>query len=77
MGQLKKEYKLLAKKMAIKQESVKLSISDDCNGHDGDVDGNDYENKEKVLRITLKMMIKKITIITIMMMIMMMMMMIR
>ena len=63
--------------MAIKQESVKLSISDDCNGHDGDVDGNDYENKEKVLRITLKMMIKKITIITIMMMMMMMMMMIR
>ena len=74
MGQLKKEYKLLAKKMAIKQESVKLSINDDCNGHDGDVDGNDYENKEKVLRITLKMMIKKITIITIMMMMMMMMM---
>ena len=74
MGLLKKEYKLLAKKMAIKQESVKLSISDDCNGHDGDVDGNDYENKEKVLRITLKMMIKKITIITIMMMMMMMMM---
>ena len=68
---------MLAKKMAIKQESVKLSISDDCNGHDGDVDGNDYENEEKVLRITLKMMIKKITIITIMMMMMMMMMMIR
>ena len=61
--------------MAIKQESVKLSISDDCNGHDGDFDGNDYENKEKVFRITLTMMIKKITIITIIMMMMMMMMM--
>ena len=69
---VKKEKQVAYEKMAIKQESVKLSISDDCNGHDGDVDGNDYENKEKVLRITLKMMIKKITIITIMMMMMMM-----
>ena len=72
---MKKEKQVAYEKMAIKQESVKLSISDDCNGHDYDVDGNDYENKEKVSRITLKMMIKKITIITIMMMMMMMMMM--
>ena len=34
--------------MAIKQETVKLSISDDCNGHDYDVDGNDYENGKNV-----------------------------
>ena len=33
--------------MAIKQESVKLGISDDCNGHDDDVDGYDYENDKK------------------------------
>lgn len=34
--------------MAIKQETVKLSISDDCNGHDDDVDGYDYENDQNV-----------------------------
>ena len=33
--------------MAIKQESVKLGISDDCNGHDDDFDGYDYENDKK------------------------------
>ena len=42
----KKEYKLLANKMAIKQESVKLSISDDCNGHDGDVEIKINDNDE-------------------------------
>lgn len=36
------------RKMAIKQETVKLSISDDCNGHDYDVDGYDYENDQNV-----------------------------
>ena len=34
--------------MTIKQETVKLSISDDCNGHDYDVDGYDYENDQNV-----------------------------
>ena len=40
------------KKMAIKQESVKLSISDNCNGHDGDVeiknnhDDDDYDDDD-------------------------------
>ena len=34
--------------MTIKQETVKLSISDDCNGHDYDVDGYDYENGKNV-----------------------------
>ena len=32
--------------MAIKQESVKLSISDDCNGHDGDVEIKNNDNKQ-------------------------------
>lgn len=34
--------------MTIKQETVKLSISDDCNGHDYDFDGYDYENGKNV-----------------------------
>ena len=50
--------------MAIKQETVKLSISDDCNGHDYDVDGYDYEN-DKNVKNTMMMIITMITIITI------------
>ena len=50
--------------MAIKQETVKLSISDDCNGHDYDVDGFDYEN-DKNVKNTMMMIITMITIITI------------
>ena len=45
---MKKEKQIAYEKMAIKQETVKLSISDDCNGHDYDVDGNDYENGKNV-----------------------------
>ena len=50
--------------MAIKQETVKLSISDDCNGHDYDVDGFDYEN-DKNVKNTMMMIITMITITTI------------
>lgn len=45
---MKKEKQIAYEKMAIKQETVKLSISDDCNGHDDDVDGYDYENDQNV-----------------------------
>ena len=47
---MKKEKQVAYEKMAIKQETVKLSISDDCNGHDYDVDGYDYdyENDQNV-----------------------------
>ena len=44
----KRNTNCLPKKMTIKQETVKLSISDDCNGHDDDVDGYDYENDKNV-----------------------------
>ena len=47
-GIVKKEKQIAYEKMAIKQETVKLSISDDCNGHDDDVDGYDYENDQNV-----------------------------
>ena len=47
-GIVKKEKQIAYEKMAIKQETVKLSISDDCNGHDYDVDGYDYENDQNV-----------------------------
>ena len=47
-GIVKKEKQVAYEKMAIKQETVKLSISDDCNGHDYDVDGYDYENDKNV-----------------------------
>ena len=47
-GIVKKEKQVAYEKMAIKQETVKLSISDDCNGHDYDVDGYDYENDQNV-----------------------------
>ena len=46
--EVKKEKQVAYEKMAIKQETVKLSISDDCNGHDYDVDGYDYENDQNV-----------------------------
>ena len=45
---MKKEKQVAYEKMAIKQETVKLSISDDCNGHDYDVDSYDYENDQNV-----------------------------
>ena len=43
--------------MTIKQESVKLSIRDDCNGHDGDVgiknnDVDDDDDDDKVITIS-------------------------
>ena len=47
-GIVKKEKQVAYEKMAIKQETVKLSISDDCNGHDYDVDSYDYENDQNV-----------------------------
>ena len=47
-GIVKKGKQIAYEKMAIKQETVKLSISDDCNGHDYDVDGYDYENGKNV-----------------------------
>ena len=47
-GIVKKEKQIAYEKMAIKQETVKLSISDECNGHDDDVDGYDYENDQNV-----------------------------
>ena len=47
-GIVKKEKQVAYEKMVIKQETVKLSISDDCNGHDYDVDGYDYENDQNV-----------------------------
>ena len=47
-GIVKKEKQVAYEKMAIKQETVKLSISDDFNGHDYDVDGYDYENDQNV-----------------------------
>ena len=45
---MKKGIQIACQKMTIKQETVKLSISDDCNGHDYDVDGYDYENGKNV-----------------------------
>lgn len=45
---MQKGIQIACEKMAIKQETVKLSISDDCNEHDDDVDGYDYENDKNV-----------------------------
>ena len=45
---VKKGIKIACEKMAIKQETVHVNIRDDCNGHDEDVDGYDYENDQNV-----------------------------
>ena len=45
---MKKGIQIACEKMAIKHETVHVNIGDDCNGHDEDVDGYDYENDQNV-----------------------------